>query len=71
MSRGRKLALAVKAALLTPTLRPASALPPLAEGHFLIEAVAETDAPQNVYKGVSGQLEWVMQLFSAVEARKS
>lgn len=69
--RGRKLALAAKAAALTPFLRPGLSAPALAEGQFLIDAVAETVAPPHAYKGVSGQLEWVMQMFSAVEARKS
>jgi 15-cis-phytoene synthase len=69
--RGRKLALAARAAALSPFLRPGLSAPALPEGQFLIDAVAETVAPPHAYKGVSGQLEWVMQMFSAVEARKS
>jgi phytoene synthase len=69
--RGRKLALAAKAAALALLLRPGLSAPALAEGQFLIHAVAETVAPPHAYKGVSGQLEWVILMFSTVEARKS
>ncbi len=71
VSLPRKLKLVAYAILQTPWLRPKLAKPFLAEGQFLLDAVAEAPAPQNVAKGFDEQVGWVMKMFIAVESRKS
>jgi 15-cis-phytoene synthase len=73
VTTGRKLALAARAVLHTPWL-PASESAPascVAEAQFLLDAVAQTQSPETTYKGISGQLDWVMRMLISVEARRS
>ena len=37
----------------------------------LLDAVAKSPCPAAEYKGLSGQMDWVMKLFMAVEERRS
>ena len=71
VSTARKLKLVAYAILQTPWLRPKNPTPCLPEGQFLLDAVAEAPAPQNVAKGFDEQVGWVMKMFIAVESRKS
>jgi 15-cis-phytoene synthase len=66
----RKLVLVTKAIVQTPWLSKHSSSACLEEGQFLLDAVAQTAPPEDAYKGLSGQLDWVMKMFIAVEARR-
>jgi 15-cis-phytoene synthase len=66
----RKLALVAKAVLQTPWLSSGSTAACLQEGQFLLDAVAQTAPPHPPQKGLNGQLDWVVKMFIAVEARR-
>ena len=66
----RKLALVARAVGETPWLKVQSIAPCIPEAQFLLDAVAQTPAPVEAHKGLSGQVDWVMKMFLAVEARK-
>jgi 15-cis-phytoene synthase len=70
VSLPRKLALVMKAILQTPWLSKQPSAACLQEGQFLLDAVAQTPPPLAAYTGLSGQLDWVMKMFIAVEARR-
>ncbi len=70
VSYQRKLVLVMKAILQTPWLSRHTTAACLQEGQFLLDAVAQTAPPQAAYKGLSGQLDWVMKMFIAVETRR-
>jgi 15-cis-phytoene synthase len=68
---GSKLALVMKAIVQTPLLPQTSTYPCVQEGQFLLDAVANSPKPLPVRKGLSERLGFVMQVFMAVEGRKS
>ena len=68
---GRKLALVTRAIASTPWLSRQATSACVAEGQFLLDAVARSPGPLPVHKGLSGQMDWVMKLFMAVEERRS
>ena len=67
----RKLALVAKAIAASPWLSRQTASACVKEGQFLLDAVAKSPCPAPEYKGLSGQMDWVMKLFMAVEERRS
>jgi 15-cis-phytoene synthase len=67
---GRKLRLLAQAVAQTPFLPRHSAGPVLPEAQFLLDAVARTPAPETRPKGLVRQLDWVMQMFIALETRR-
>ena len=67
----RKLNLVAQAIVQTPWLSPTLSAPCLPEGQFLLDAVAEASAPQNVTKGFDEKVGWVFKMLIAVETRKS
>ncbi len=71
VSFGRKLYLVSRAIATAPWLPSHMSEPCIDEGQFLLDAVAQSAGPVSPYKGIAGQLDWVMKLFMAVEARKS
>ena len=66
----RKLSLVARAIAQTPWLAKPGSAPCLAEGQFLLDAVAQTSPPVAEYKGIGGQIDWVMKMFIAVETRR-
>lgn len=66
----RKLVLVTKAIVQTPWLSRHASASCLQEGQFLIDAVAQAAPPHAAYKGIKGQLDWVMKMFISVEARR-
>ena len=67
----RKLALVASAILQTPRLRTGGAGPCLAEGQFLLDAVAQMPLPDAPAKNIAERLGWVVDMLITVEARKS
>lgn len=67
----RKLALAGKAILESFMLPEPQALDCLPEGQFLLDEVARTGPAGPTHQGVAGHADWVMQMFIAVEQRRS
>jgi 15-cis-phytoene synthase len=66
-----KLLLVSKAVAQIPFLKKGLPLACLDEGQFLLDAVAQTSAAQSSYKGIDGQIGWVVDMFHSIEARKS
>lgn len=66
-----KISLLTRSVVQAPFLRNGQAMPCLQEGEFLIASVAETDLLPPSFKGIDGQIGWVMEMFKTVEARKS
>jgi 15-cis-phytoene synthase len=71
VGRRQKFSLVTKAVSQTPFLPKPQSLACLPEGQFLLDAVAQTQPPTPAYKGIDGQISWVVDMFNAVEARKS
>jgi 15-cis-phytoene synthase len=71
VSFGSKLALVTRAIAQTPTLPRHSTCACLSEGQFLLDAVAEAQQPMGHRKGLSERFGFVLQVFMAVEGRKS
>jgi 15-cis-phytoene synthase len=71
VSSKRKLALVARAVAQTPFLKDQSRAACLPEAQFLLQAVSETPLAPSAYPGISGKILWVMDMFAAVEARKS
>jgi 15-cis-phytoene synthase len=67
----RKIPLLAKSVVQTPFLFKDKPAPCLSEGQFLLDAVAETSVPPHPFKGIDGQIGWVMEMLKTVEARKS
>ncbi len=68
---GRKLSLVSRAIITTPWLPSHAAQVCMKEGQFLLDAMAKSAEPKPANKGLAGQVDWVMKLFMAVEARRS
>jgi 15-cis-phytoene synthase len=71
VSHSRKLALVVQAVAASLTMKPQANEPCLAEGQYLLDAVRDWQLPLAPPSGVVGKLTWVMDMFAAVEERKS
>jgi 15-cis-phytoene synthase len=67
----RKLSLLARSVAQTPFLKSVASTPCLAEGQFLLASIAETSLSPRPFKGIDGQIGWVMEMFKTVEARKS
>jgi 15-cis-phytoene synthase len=67
----QKLKLLARAVAQTPWLPKQISAPCLAEGQFLLDAVAQTPPSDSSVKSFDDQMGWVMKMFIAVEARKS
>jgi 15-cis-phytoene synthase len=70
VSTRRKLALLAQAVGQTPWIVANSSHACISEAQFLLDAVEQTPAPVSAYKGFKGQVDWVMEMFLTVEARK-
>jgi 15-cis-phytoene synthase len=66
----RKLALVARAIAKTPWLAGPASAACVTEAQFLLDAVAQTPQPAAAYRGLSGQMDWVMKMFIAVETRR-
>jgi 15-cis-phytoene synthase len=71
VSFGSKLALVARAIVETPLLPRIDPTRCLREGQFLLDAVASGPKPSPARKGLGERLGFVMQIFMAVEGRKS
>jgi 15-cis-phytoene synthase len=71
VSLPRKLSLLANSMARTPFLSKSEPMPCLAEGHFLLASVAQTSPTARPFKGLDGQIGWVVEMFKTVEARKS
>jgi 15-cis-phytoene synthase len=67
----RKLSLLARSVAQTPLLPKSAVTPCLSEGEFLISSIAETSPLSRPFKGLDGQIGWVIEMFKTVEARKS
>jgi 15-cis-phytoene synthase len=67
----RKIALLARSVAQTPFLPNGNKMPCLVESAFLITSVAETNLSPASFKGIDGQIGWVVEMFKSVEARKS
>ncbi len=67
----QKLSLVAKAAIQTPFLPKGTDEKCIAEGQFLIDAVARTQSSLPMAKSITNQADWVIKLLMTVEARKS
>lgn len=66
----RKCVLVGQAILQTPVLPRLSAVPCVAEGQYLLDAVEQTPAQPARNRGLAAQFDWVVNMFITVEARR-
>jgi hypothetical protein len=52
-------------------MKASNSEPCLPEGQYLLDAVRDWQLPQAPPAGVVGKITWVMDMFAAVESRKS
>jgi 15-cis-phytoene synthase len=71
VSLPRKLSLLARSVAQIPFLEKGSTSACLSEGQFLLTSVAETPPMPRLFKGIDGQIGWVVEMFKTVEARKS
>jgi 15-cis-phytoene synthase len=71
VSLPRKFSLLARSVAQSPFLSRSAATPCLAEGQFLLTSVSEAPPLPDPFKGIDGQIGWVVEMFKTVEARKS
>jgi phytoene synthase len=67
----RKLALVSRAIAEAPFLRAKYSIPCLPEGQFLVDDIVKYHPPVHAYQGLTGQVNWVVEMLISVEGRKS
>jgi 15-cis-phytoene synthase len=69
--RSKKLALVAKASLASLSMKAVNSEACLDEGQYLLDAVRNWQLPLQPPSGVVGKITWVMDMFAAVENRRS